>query len=294
MRELPRRLPDPPERDRTTAPPGVIDAHVHVFPDRLFAAIRRWFDAHAWDIRYRFGAEEVDRFLGERGVERYLALHYAHKPGIAEGLNRFVLEFAASHPRCVPSATVFPGEPGARDILRRALRAGARAIKLHAHVQCVAADDPRLEDVYEVAADHGALLVFHCGSAPDSPAYRCDVKRLCNPDALARALARHPDVNVVVPHLGWAEAETYERLLDRFSRLYLDTAMMLAGYFDARGAFDLVRRRPDRVLFGTDFPHVPYAWERDLRGVLELGLSDEAQRAVLGGTARRLLGLSPT
>jgi hypothetical protein len=291
VKHLPKRLPDPPERDEVQAPAGVIDAHVHVFPRTLFDAIRRWFDENAWDIRYRFGPDEVDGYLVARGVDRYLALHYAHKPGIAEGLNEFVLEFASRHPRCIPSATVFPGEPDAGRILDRALSAGARAIKIHAHVQCVAADDPRLDDVYAAAIDHDAVLVFHCGNEPASDAYRCDVKALCTPEALARSLARFPSLKIVVPHLGSGELDRYEAMLDRHPGLYLDTAMMLSHYFADDRGFDLVRRRPDRVLFGSDFPNLPYAWERDLRGVIELGLDDTQRRAVLGGNARRLLGL---
>ena len=91
----------------------VIDAHVHLFADRVFDAIWRWFDEHAWEIRYRFAAQQVDRFLTDRGVERYLALHYARAPGMAEELNSFVLDFAHHHRRCIPCATVLPGEPEA-------------------------------------------------------------------------------------------------------------------------------------------------------------------------------------
>jgi hypothetical protein len=33
--------------------PMVVDAHVHVFPSEIFAAIRNWFDEHAWRIQSR-------------------------------------------------------------------------------------------------------------------------------------------------------------------------------------------------------------------------------------------------
>jgi hypothetical protein len=36
--------------------PPVIDAHVHVFPAALFEAVRSWFDAYAWPVRYRLDA----------------------------------------------------------------------------------------------------------------------------------------------------------------------------------------------------------------------------------------------
>ncbi|WP_373498056.1 hypothetical protein [Desulfococcus sp.] len=41
-------LPSLNDTEGSTIPAGfprVIDAHVHIFPDSLFQAIRRWFDA---------------------------------------------------------------------------------------------------------------------------------------------------------------------------------------------------------------------------------------------------------
>ena len=64
--------------------PSVIDAHVHLFPDRLFDAVWRWFDTHGWLIRYKLYSREVIDTLLARGVERIVALHYAHKPGVRE------------------------------------------------------------------------------------------------------------------------------------------------------------------------------------------------------------------
>ena len=91
-----------------TSLPPVVDAHVHLFPDRLFAAIWRWFDEHGWPIRYPLTSPEALSFLFDRGVERVVALHYAHKPGIARGLNRYMAELAASEPRLV--GTAMPGK----------------------------------------------------------------------------------------------------------------------------------------------------------------------------------------
>ena len=48
---------------------------------------------------------------------------------------------------------------------------------------------------------------------------------------------------------------------------------------------------PQKILFGTDFPLIKQ--ERLLRQVTESGLADEAQEAILGGNAARMLGLAP-
>src|SRR4029079_10538788 len=67
----------------------VIDAHVHLFPPRVYDAIWRWFGTNAWPIRYQLYADEVIRFLTERGVSRIVGLHYSHVPAMAGMLNEF-------------------------------------------------------------------------------------------------------------------------------------------------------------------------------------------------------------
>ncbi len=122
----------------------VVDAHVHLFPDGLFEAIWRWFDVHGWPIRYKLKTPEVVAFLLDRGVGHIVALHYAHKPGIARGMNAYMAEVARSSPRITGLATVFPGEPDAAEILTEAFALGLQGVKLHCHVQCFAPDAPEL------------------------------------------------------------------------------------------------------------------------------------------------------
>lgn len=273
----------------------IVDAHVHAFPTRVFEALWRWFDAHAWSIRHRLDARAAMRYLLDRGVARVVALHYAHAPGMAASLNRFVADLAAEEPRVVPCATVLPGEPGARAILDEALGPlGCRGVKIHCHVQCVAPDDPRLDEVYDAAAAHGVPVVIHAGDAPAFPAYRCDVKALCRPEAVERALARHPRATVIVPHLGAEAMEAHAALLDRHERLYLDTTMAVGDYFGPgrrERALAIVRAHPDRVLYGTDFPNLPYEWDEELKVLLGAGLPEAHLAAVLGGNAARVFGL---
>ena len=48
---LKSNLPSLDDIEGQTIPAGfarVIDAHVHVFPDGMFKAVRRWFDQNAW------------------------------------------------------------------------------------------------------------------------------------------------------------------------------------------------------------------------------------------------------
>jgi predicted TIM-barrel fold metal-dependent hydrolase len=270
--------------------PPIVDAHVHVFPPRLFAAIWRWFERYGWPIRYRLEAPDVVRFLLDRGVARLVLLHYAHKPGIARAMNRFVAELAAGDERLIGLATVYPGEPDAPAILAEAFAAGLRGVKLHCHVQALAPDDEALGPVYETAAAHRLPVVIHAGRQPRSPHYAVDTFEICAAERVERVLAAHPRLALCVPHLGADEYGAYERLLERHDNLWLDTTMVLADYFPGAVPRRLLTCRPDRILYGTDFPNLPFAWDRELHKILALDLGDEGLEAVLGANALRLYG----
>jgi hypothetical protein len=269
-----------------TGLPGVIDAHVHVFPHRIFSAIWQWFDRNAWPIRYRLSTRQVLEFLLGRGVRHVVALQYAHRPGIAAGLNRYLAAECASFPgRVTGLATVFPGEPGAEAILEEAFDIGLAGVKLHAHVQCFDMNSAEMERIYAVCENRGKPLVMHVGREPKSPAYACDPHRLCRYDKLERVLRAHPGLRICVPHLGFDELSDYRRLIERYDNLWLDTTMVLTDYFPLGEAVDLNRYRSERIMYGSDFPNIPYAWDRELRRLDSLALSAEVLGRVLSQSA---------
>lgn len=270
--------------------PPVVDAHVHLFPDGLFEAIWRWFDQYGWPIRYKLHTPEVLAFLLSRGVSRVVALAYAHKPGMARFLNTYMAEVMRAEPRVLGLATVFPGEEGATAILEEAFAAGLKGVKLHCHVQCFAPDAPELHEVYAACAKAGRPLVMHAGREPASPQYKCDPHALCSAERVERVLQAHPTLKLCVPHMGADEFDAYARLLERYDTLWLDTTMAVADYFPMAPPRRALEVRPERILYGTDFPNLPYAWDRELKKLLELKLGDTVEAGVLGQNALRLFG----
>lgn len=268
--------------------PPVIDAHVHLFPDRVFEAIWRWFEKYGWPIRYQLKTPQVLDFLFSRGVEQVVALHYAHAPGMARTLNRYVAEIQRAEPRVLGLGTVLPGEPGAVAIIEEAFALGLHGLKLHCHVQRFSPDAPELHEVYAACAKAKKPLVMHSGREPSSPAYPVDPYTLCAVERVERVLRDHPGLTLVVPHLGIDEMDGYERLLERHDGLWLDTTMVVADYFPIPFPERLVRVRASRILYGTDFPNLPYAWDREVKKLEGLKLPEADLAAVLGGNARRL------
>ena len=271
--------------------PEVIDAHVHLFPDRVFDAIHRWFEAYGWPIRYPFHTPEVLSFLFTRGVARVIALCYSHKPGMARTLNAYMAEVCRQEPRVTGLATVLPGEPGARAILEEAFSQGLSGVKLHCHVQCFSPDDEALHELYEACVAANKPMVIHAGREPASAAYKCDPHKLCAVERVERVIAAYPRLRLVVPHLGADEYDGYTRLLERHDNLWLDTTMAIADYLPGAGPIRMLEVRPSRIMYGTDFPNLPYAWDREVKKILGHGLKEEAMAAVLGGTARALFAI---
>lgn len=282
-------LPTLDDIEGNTVPAGfprVIDSHVHVFPDGIFKAVRRWFDENAWHIRYQLSTSEVFDFLLSHGVGHIIALQYAHAPGIAVHLNSYLAKKCRQYPNRVTGlATVFPGEKNAGTILQEAFDAGLGGLKLHAHVQCFDINADDTERIFEVCQSNNKPVVIHFGKEPKSPVYRCDPYTICGADKLARVLADFPGLNICVPHLGFSETREYKTLIEKYDNLWLDTTMVLSDYFHIQERIGLQEYRIDRIMYGSDFPNIPYAWDRELTWLRDSRLSDDELDRILNKNA---------
>jgi predicted TIM-barrel fold metal-dependent hydrolase len=235
----------------------------------------------AWPIVYgRDQAERIDtaRRLGLRAIP---SLTYAHRRGMAAWLNEWCTDIAARIPDAIHSATFFP-EAGATTDVRNALQAGARLFKVHVQVGRFSPLDPLLDEAWGVLADARVPTVIHAGSAPRPGEHT-------GPGPVAEVLRRHPDLVLVVAHLGMSEYHAFADLAEAYEGVHLDTTMA-ATDFATRFALATLR---DKVLLGSDFPNIPYADAHQLEALDRLGLGDDWMRAVLWRNGARLMGLTP-
>jgi len=66
---LETNLPVMDDEEGDRVPAGllpVMDAHVNIFPEGIFSAVRKWFNVHAWHIRYQMSTSELFEFLLSR------------------------------------------------------------------------------------------------------------------------------------------------------------------------------------------------------------------------------------
>jgi predicted TIM-barrel fold metal-dependent hydrolase len=248
-----------------------------------------------WPIRYRGTVAERVEQLRSFGVRRFTALPYAHKPGVAPFLNDWAASFAADVPECVRSATFYP-EDGVAGYVRDLIEDGVQVFKLHTQVGEFRLDDPLLDEAFGLITDAGVPVVIHVGSGPVG-------NEFTGPQHLARLLRRHPRLPAIVAHMGAPEYAEFLALSERHEHVRLDTTMVFTDFFgsDAPYPTELLSRLAamgDKVLLGTDFPTIPYAYAHQLESLARLrerhpGLDDTWLRKVLWENAARLFGVQP-
>jgi predicted TIM-barrel fold metal-dependent hydrolase len=96
--------------------------------------------------------------------------------------------------------------------------------------------------------------------------------------------------------MGAFESEAFLALLDAHPNLYVDTTMALApaagryvGADPSAIADAALIRYQDRILFGSDFPLLPYDYDEERRWAWERDLPDDVRRKIFHDNAARLL-----
>ena len=230
-------------------------------------------------------------FLLTRGITHIVALQYAHKPGMSRMLNQYMVEICRNFPGQVTGlATVFPGEDNAEGILQEAFDQGLKGVKLHAHVQCFDMNSDVMDPIYDCCHKNVKPMVMHIGREPNSPAYQCDPYALCSAAKLEAVLKAFPELKICVPHLGLDELLPYKELIEKYDTLWLDTTMAIADYFPVEDIPHLDCYRIDRIMYGSDFPNIPYAWDRELKVLEGMGLPPESLEKICMGNGRRFFG----
>lgn len=262
--------------------PGLFDVHVHFMPPQVMRKVRAYFDSagpllgREWPITYRGTDDERVAHLRSMGVKHFSALSYAHKPGIASFMNDWTREFAADKPDCLWSGTFYP-EPEAATYVPELIEAGIEMFKVHVQVGDFATNDPLLEPVWGALAESGTPIVLHAGSGPAPGTHT-------GPDGVADVLSRHPNLELIIAHMGAPEFPEFLDLAEKYDNVRLDTTMVFVDFFAVEFPHALVPRLVDlqpKILLGSDFPNIPYDYAHQVEGLIRLDLGDDWLRDVL-------------
>lgn len=270
-------------------PDIMIDMHVHFFPENVFRAIWNFFetrDSRLWSVKEKVYGDALVEKLRLLGVKHFTSLVYAHRPGMAGYLNDFVKESMGKYPEMLPFGTVYAGDGHCEKTARKIFEEyNFFGMKLHPFVSQEMIDDARLFPVYEIMEGMDKILLCHPGSAPVFSQKDGHVR-------IRNILTPFPKLKVIIAHCGAFETEEYSRIADEYEHVYFDTAMVCIPretfhMTDAGKKFFL--KHQDRIVFGSDFPNIPYAYEEQIRGLREMRLGEDVEKKIFSENARCLL-----
>lgn len=255
----------------------IIDFHTHIYPEKIAAhGVKYIGDFYGFELDSARGTKaHLDACCAAAGVDYKVCLAVAVKPEQVQSINNWLASILDE--RSFGFGTLHPRMEAPLDELNRFAALGFSGVKFHPDMQNFAADDPKMFPIYEKIAGKYPVL-FHAGDK------RYDFS---GPRRIARVLDAFPDLTVIAAHLGgyseWEEA--MDLLCGR--DVYLDTSSAI-GFLPKERAVELIRaHRPDRLLFGTDYPVVTQ--EEELAVFRSLGLDKALEEKILWENAAALL-----
>jgi len=262
-------------------PYRVIDAHCHIYPEKIAARACAGTDAFYGTTAACNGTTKgLLEKMADGRIDGFLVHSVATTPHQVKSINSFIASEVAANPK------VFFGfgalHPESEDLegdVSHLVELGLRGVKLHPDIQAFRLDDPKSMRLFGLCQKEKLPVLIHTGD------HRYDYS---NPNRLIPVLKEFPDLTVIGAHLGgwsvWEEA--FEELAD-FPNLLVDCSSTFP-FFDKEKAKKLILRWGfDRVLFGSDYP----MWDPkvELDTFLSLDLGEEANRKILGENAVKLL-----
>ncbi len=262
----------------------LIDFHTHVFPDKLYSAIKNWFTKNVgWNFYFKGSSEDVLNFLENNDkVFRYVCFGYAHKPNISEKLNEFYISINENFKKAI-SLGCFHQDDDLEKLLKRAFSKGLMGFKLHCQVQRVSPDDERLFRAYEIVIENNGFILFHAGTGPF-------FNEFVGFNNFERVLKKFPEFKCVVAHLGCFEEKFLEAALF-YDNLYLDTSYtFIANPTNImKVPVELLKKASHKVFFGSDFPGICHSYEDSINAIAKLPLTEEEKSNIFYNNAYNFL-----
>lgn len=263
----------------------VIDAHCHIYPEKIAARAVAGTDAF-YGTTARCSQGTVNELLEvgvKAGTDHFIVQSVATTPKQVRSINEFIASSVANakgkltglgtmHPECED----IPGE------IVHLKELGLKGIKIHPDIQARPLDHPGFLEMYACCEKEGLPVLMHTGD------YRYDYS---NPNRLIPVLEKFPDLTVIGAHFGgWSIWEEATEQMAKYQNLYVDCSSSLPFMKHPEIAVELIHKYGvHRVLYGTDFP----MWSpvEELEHFLALNLTDDERQQILYKNAKKLFAL---
>ncbi|MEM2990526.1 MAG: amidohydrolase family protein [Halobacteria archaeon] len=280
----------------------IIDVHVHAFPDKVASkAIENLSAIYGAKCFSDGTVSGLLTNMAESGVDVSIIQPVSTDPRQVVSINTWVSGLSQIRPRedghCDASpiigfGTIHPKFEGYRDEVWRMKELGIRGVKFQPSFQEFYPDDERMFPVYEEIVKAGMVILFHAGDEirPASTIYSTPPRLARVLDAMQSESDGSSQPNIIAAHLGgykmWDQVEEY--LVGR--NLYFDVSYVF-GRLDLAQIMRIIRSHgTNKIVFGSDFPFAQP--KDDIRTILQLDITQEEKKKILGENISQLLGLN--
>ena len=258
----------------------VIDAHAHIYPDKIAAIAVHHTDDFYHENSYSKGTVEDLLTANETNrIDKFVVQSVATTPKQVKSINEFIANSVnANKDRFVGLGTVHPESTDVKGDMAHLIELGLKGIKIHPDIQNFDMDDKGYIKFYELCEEYNIPVLMHTGDN------RYDHS---NPNRLIPLLKNFPNLTIVGAHFGgWSVWEEATEKLCGYKNFLVDCSSSLYAITPEKAKELIMIYGVHRVLFGTDYP----LWtpEIEIERFMKIDLSDEQREDILYNNAAKL------
>ncbi|MGN0620758.1 MAG: amidohydrolase family protein [Porcipelethomonas sp.] len=267
----------------------VIDAHTHVFPDKIADKSKVNVGKFYNLPMYTTGtSDELHRISGNSReingktyqIKYQLICSPAVTGGQTESINHFISELVRNNSDYIGFGTLHPDNENYTEIIDNIKSSGLKGVKFHSDFQRFDIDDKKMYPVYRYIAKCGLPVLFHAGDAKLDHSH---------PARIRKVMSDIPELKVIAAHMGgylhWNESIN----LEPSENLFFDISSSLSFLSEKQFVQFIEKFGYKKFFFGSDFPMwYPYG---ELEKFLLFDLEEEIQKAVLFDNFAEFIGI---
>ncbi|HEY4371831.1 MAG TPA: amidohydrolase family protein [Burkholderiales bacterium] len=184
------------------------------------------------------------------------------------------------------------GEIAIRQAKKAVNELGLIGFHFHPIMQHFAVNDRRHYPLFEVINELKAAVMIDVGTTgmgAGMPGGNGARIRHAHPSAIDDLAADFPHLTIIMAHPGWPWVDETTAVCLHKGNVYWEMSGWAPKYFPGNLKVDMRGRLQDKIMFGSDYPSMPY--ERILKEWGELGYKEEVMEKIFHGNAERILGL---
>jgi predicted TIM-barrel fold metal-dependent hydrolase len=210
--------------------------------------------------------------------------------------NDFVSGMQKRHPdriiQCWAAVDPLKGEIALREARRAVQELGMLGFHFHPIMGHYAVNDQQLYPLFEMINSLKVPVMIDVGTTgmgAGMPGGMGAKIRHAHPAAIDELAADFPNLTIIAAHPGWPWVDEMTAVALHKGNVFWELSGWAPKYFPAQLKADITGRLRDKVMFGSDYPSIPY--DRLFREWDELGYPDEIKERIFHGNAERILGL---